>query len=214
MNYFAHGRPFIDDPYFLAGTAVPDWLNVVDRKVRVRRRHALEHVEAIDPVVSRVAAGIVQHCSDDDWFHGTRAFAELSLGLSRLVRDALGADEGFRPHFLGHILVELLLDAELVAEAPERLDAYYRAIDSLDVVAVERAVNQIAPRPARDLGRFIGLFSQERFLSDYSEDAKLLIRLNQVMRRVGLATLPAASVEWLAVARERVAERKVELLAA
>ena len=99
-------------------------------------------------------------------------------------------------------------------EAPQRLDAYYRAIDSLDVAAVERAVNQIAPRPARDLGRFIGLFSQERFLSDYTEDAKLLIRLNQVMRRVGLATLPAASVEWLAVARERVAERKVELLAA
>ena len=36
MNYFAHGHRFVDDPYFLAGTAVPDWLSVVDRKVRVR----------------------------------------------------------------------------------------------------------------------------------------------------------------------------------
>ena len=33
MNYFAHGVRFLEDPYFLAGTAVPDWLSVVDRRV-------------------------------------------------------------------------------------------------------------------------------------------------------------------------------------
>ena len=40
MNYFAHGYAFVDDPWFLAGTAVPDWLNVSDRGVRVRERQA------------------------------------------------------------------------------------------------------------------------------------------------------------------------------
>ena len=118
---------------------------------------------------------------------------------------------------MGYDGVELPIfapDVDKFARWGKRLDAYYRAIDSLDVAAVERAVNQIAPRPARDLGRFIGLFSQERFLSDYTENAKLLIRLNQVMRRVGLAVLPPSSVEWLAVARTRVAERKGELLSA
>ena len=47
MNYFAHALPFLDQPYFMAGTAVPDWLTVVDRQrgfapetpvVRARRR--------------------------------------------------------------------------------------------------------------------------------------------------------------------------------
>ena len=32
MNYFAHALPFLDRPYFVAGTAVPDWLTVADRR--------------------------------------------------------------------------------------------------------------------------------------------------------------------------------------
>jgi hypothetical protein len=214
MNYFAHGRHFIDDPYVLAGTAVPDWLNVVDRRVRVRSRQACLHVESADPCLSGVARGIVEHCRDDQWFHATLAFAELSLELCRMLREALPRDDGFRPHFVGHILVELLLDAALIAEAPARLDAYYAAIDRLDPHVVERAVQVVAGRPARDLGRFIPLFSRERFLSDYADDGKLLVRLNQVMRRVGLPLLPPATVDVLAAAREKVGRQAHALLAA
>lgn len=214
MNYFAHGRRFVGDPYFLAGTAVPDWLNVVDRRVRVRSVQAIRFVDAPDERTARVAAGIVQHCEDDGWFHATRAFAELSLELCRLVRDSVPADEGFRPHFLGHILVEILLDAVLIAEEPGRLDDYYAAVAALDAQSVEDAVNAISPRPAHNLGTFIGLFSRERFLSDYLDDGKLLFRLNQVMRRVGLPLLPTTLGPTLETARSLVSARRDELLAA
>ena len=40
MNYFAHGWQFTDDPYFLAGTAAPDWLCVADRGVSLRSKNA------------------------------------------------------------------------------------------------------------------------------------------------------------------------------
>ncbi len=214
MNYFAHGRRFVDEPYFLAGTAVPDWLNVVDRRVRVRARQAQSHVSADDARLAQVAAGIVQHCQDDAWFHGTQAFAELSLELSGAVRDALGPDEGLRAHFLGHILVEILLDAALIADEPARLEAYYRVMDQLDGSVVEQAVGRIANRPAENLAQFIRLFSRERFLWDYADDAKLLFRLNQVMGRVRLPELPAEAIDVLRLARGKVAERKSELLAA
>jgi hypothetical protein len=214
MNYFAHGRCFVDDPYFLAGTAVPDWLNVVDRRVRVRLAQARLFVDSPDERTARVAAGIVQHCDDDQWFHSTRAFAELSLELCRLLRDRLPADDGFRPHFLGHILVEILLDAALIADEPGRLDDYYAALDGLDGHSIENAVGTISTRPARNLATFIGLFSRERFLSDYSDDGKLLFRLNQVMRRVGLPLLPRDLIDWFSTARALVAERKNELVPA
>ena len=214
MNYFAHGRHFIDDPYFLAGTAVPDWLNVVDRRVRVRSKQALTHCDSADPRVARLAAGIVQHHRDDDWFHQTRAFAELSWGLCRKLRSVLPADDSFRPHFVGHILVEILLDSVLIADEPARLDAYYRAVDSLEGACVERAVNSMPARPADNLGTFIGLFSRERFLSDYADDGKLLCRLNQVMRRVRLPALPESVRPLLASARDLVSQRRVELLTA
>jgi hypothetical protein len=214
MNYFAHGRPFIDDPYFLAGTAVPDWLSVVDRRLRVRPQQARLHLDSPDERTARVAGGILRHQDDDRWFHATRAFAELSLELCRMLRARLPGDEGFRPHFLGHILVEILLDASLIAAEPGRLDDYYAALDRLDAQSVEDAVGAIAERPAENLGTFIGLFSRERFLSDYLDDAKLLFRINQVMRRVGLPLLPPALAETLSAARALVSRRSHELLAA
>ena len=82
MNYFAHARPFLDDPYFAAGTAVPDWLAVVDRSTRVRAKDTLPFLEAEDPITAAVARGLLQHLRDDRHFHRTRAFVETSLELS------------------------------------------------------------------------------------------------------------------------------------
>jgi hypothetical protein len=107
-----------------------------------------------------------------------------------------------------------LLDAALIAENPARLEAYYAAMEGLDRAAVQQAVGAMAARPAPNLAEFIRLFSRERFLSDYADDAKLLVRLNQVMRRVGLPLLPVAFRELLADARGCVTARAGELLAA
>jgi hypothetical protein len=212
VNYFAHGWRFVEEPYFLAGTAVPDWLNVVDRKVRVRSKHALLHCDATDPVVAAVARGVAQHHRDDAWFHETASFAELSWGLTVFVRDALAPDPGLRPSFLAHILVEILLDATLIAEDPASLEAYYRAVERLDPEAVQSAVNCLAPTPCERLAEFVAAFCRERFLWDYTDDARLWYRLNQVMRRVKLAPLPEEFRDLLPEARRMVAERKVELL--
>ncbi len=212
MNYFAHGRSFVDDPYFLAGTAVPDWLCVVDRKVRVRSKSAAPWVEDDDPQLAALARGVVRHHRDDDAFHRTRAFAELSWQLTVAVRDALAPDDGLRPSFLAHLLVELLLDAALIEEEPERLEAYYRALGELDSLRVQRYVNRLATRQTDRLATLIPKFSQVRFLSDYAEDDKLFYRLNQVMRRVNLPQLPQSLSAVLPHARGQVKERRSELL--
>jgi hypothetical protein len=213
MNYFAHGRAFLDDPYFLAGTAVPDWLNVIDRRMRVRSKHARPFVEDEDPCLAAVARGIVQHHHDDDWFHQTRAFAELSLEFARRMRQALPADEGFRPSFLGHIVVELLLDGLLAEEQPAELDRYYAALTSIDAELVQAAVNQMATATTALFPTFLPRFLAERFLYDYAEDAKLLTRLNHVLRRVQLPQLPAQFAELLGPMRADVRRRQAELLA-
>src|SRR5688572_14827736 len=106
MNYFAHGLAHLDDPYLLAGTAVPDWLNVADRGVRVRSKQAAPFIDDADPSLARLARGIVQHHRDDAWFHDTSVFHELCWQFTALLKPTLADDEGFRPSFLGHILVE------------------------------------------------------------------------------------------------------------
>lgn len=208
MNYFAHAQRFLDDPYFLAGAAVPDWLSVVDRRARVRSQSALRFVDWPEASVAAIARGIVQHLRDDDWFHRTDAFARLNLEFSARIRQRLAPDEGFRPSLLGHILVEILLDALLIDEHPEQLDLYYQRMDSLDPVVVCHAVNRMATRPVPQLEAFVPLFSAERFLYDYADDGKLLKRLNRVLRRVGLAEVPDEFVEFLPYARRRVREER------
>jgi len=213
LNYFAHGYPFVDDPYFLAGTAAPDWLAVVDRRVRVRPRHAEQLAADPDPAAAALGRGLLQHFRDDARFHETRAFAETSLALTVAARDVLAGESGFRPSFLGHLLTEVLLDAVLIAAMPQRLEAYYRTMDALDGRVIEAAINRVAPRPAEHLALMIGRFSAERFLSDYADDAKLMVRLNQVMRRLQLAPLPPGFIDVVGLARRRVSQRREELLA-
>lgn len=212
MNYFAHALPFLDRPYFVAGTAVPDWLSVIDRKMRVRSHAAQTLIAHEDHRVAEVAAGIVQHHLDDRWFHQTRAFAELNLQLTTAVRGVLPDDDGFRPSFLGHILVEILLDAALIANHRDQLDAYHAALRSVDPHLVGNVVNQVATRPSDIWPVFIPHFCAERFLYDYEEDAKLLGRLNRVMRRVHLPPLPDQFLTILPAARQAVAQRQQDLL--
>ncbi|HZZ26718.1 MAG TPA: hypothetical protein VFE46_01825 [Pirellulales bacterium] len=212
MNYFAHGYRFIEDPYLLAGTAVPDWLSVADRRVRTRPSQAAEFATASDPQVAAVARGIAQHHHDDAWFHNTEAFNQLSWKLAVLCRDALPTEEGVRPSVLGHILLELLLDAALIERNPALLDKYYAAMETVDPTLIERTVNALARNTTDRLAWFIDRFRQVRFLYDYADDAKLLFRLNQVLFRVQLPPLQEAFVGVIAAARQQINAQAAELL--
>ncbi|MBN2477515.1 MAG: hypothetical protein JXB62_23110 [Pirellulales bacterium] len=212
MNYLAHALPFLDDPYFVAGTGVPDWLSVVDRRVRVRSKQVRPFLSDADPETAAVAGGILQHLRDDVRFHESRPFAELTLALSAKVRDVLNVESGFQSSFLGHLLVEVLLDGALVAEDPEQMEAYYQTLQAVDARQVQQAVNRMATKQTDRLAAMISEFCRLRILSDYAEDAKLMGRLGQVMRRVGFDPPPEHFVELLPEARRMVAGRKEALL--
>jgi hypothetical protein len=212
MNYFAHGRAYTHDPYFLAGTAIPDWLSIVDRQVRAKRKGSRLLVEDADPRVAALACGVVQHHADDDWFHQTTAFHELYVTFTGQIRTILAGDDGYRPAFLGHILVELLLDAVLIEQQPGQLDAYYAALAAIDPELVQASVNRMAMKPTDRLAPLLPRFLSERILYDYADDGKLLHRLNQVMRRVKLPSLPGSLLGFFPEARQAVANRHLELL--
>lgn len=194
VNYFAHAHRFLlsgnPDPYFLAGTAVPDWLNVVARRTRCRPRHVEPYLQDADPTTGALAQGIAQHHADDRWFHATRAFNELSIAFAQQIHETLADESDLRPSLLGHIVVELLLDAELVSADRSLLDAYYVAIDSVDAERVAALVGMMSGRPVGNLAEFIPRFVDIRFLADYGEDMRLCYRIDQVLTRVKLPCLP------------------------
>ena len=191
MNYFAHSLRFLDRPYFVAGTNVPDWMSVADRQVRVRVKLIEPHLRNNGSPLAEVAAGAMQHLHDDGWFHSTRAFTEITADLAIKFREVLGPDDSLRTSFLGHIVTELLIDAELIQQHPEQIERYYEVLREVDPRLVQEAVNMMAKQPTERLAPLIPRFIEERFLPDYLDDARLLRRLNQVMSRVKLPPLPA-----------------------
>jgi hypothetical protein len=212
MNYFAHALPLLDRPYFTAGAGVPDWLAVADRRVRLRIKRVEPLLNDADPVAAAVAGGVRRHLDDDARFHNTRAFAELSWQLTVMVRDALRDQDGLRPSFLGHLLVEILLDATLALENPHLLERYYQVLDEIEPALVQAAVNRMAPRPTERLSIMIAEFRRQPVLWDYLQDDKLLMRLNQIMQRVKLPPLPDELADIFPTARQMVGGRKDELL--
>ena len=221
MNYFAHAYTFLaghpeeadKDPYLAVATGVPDMLTVVDREVRLRRRQVEPYRDDPDPILAATARGVSQHLADDAKFHGTEAFARLSLDLTIAIRDQFQETSSLRPRFLGHLLVEVLLDATLIERAPELLDCYYATIESVNAKKIEDAVNRMARRPTDRLATMIETIPHVRFLSDYADDDRLWMRMNQVMHRAKLDPLPQESFcELLPEARRQVAEAADSLL--
>ncbi|TWU35269.1 hypothetical protein Q31b_53650 [Novipirellula aureliae] len=214
MNFLCHAIPYLDleDPFVIAGTAVPDWLSVVDRKIRARRRRAELFLRDDDPKVGGVARGIVAHVHDDQWFHSTRAFAETNMMFAVQLRDLLPGDAGFRPTFVGHIVTEMLLDGLWIEDDPAIADRYYQMLGDVPSEQIQHALNLITGKPTENLAKVVDRFIEIRFLDDYLDNTKLLHRLNQVMNRVKLAPLPDSLLEWLVDARAFVRQRRPELL--
>jgi hypothetical protein len=217
VNYFSHAIDFLDAPAFVAGTCLPDWIRVVEKRQRISSKAAKkyldEHTKNLPFAEQQLCRGILQHHFDDHWFHQTSTFHQLNYQFSQELQRLLGADSSMRPNFVGHIAIELLLDALLIEQAPEKLRRFYRLVESLDRDWVQSTVEKILNKPVAKLSRWIRRFAVERFLYDYLDNRRLLIRLNQIMKRVNLPPLPPTTVLWLADARIEVLRNQRQLLA-
>lgn len=214
MNFLTHALPYLEHPVLAVATGVPDWLNVVDRSIRARGRMAREFLDSEDDDLRMVARGILRHIEDDRWFHGTEAFVQTNLQLAVQLRDRLPGDAGFRPTFVAHILIEMFLDAFWIRDDATFVRRYYESIEAVGGETIQRCVNTITGKPTDQLSAVIERFVDARFLYDYLDHDKLLLRLNQVMKRVRLAPLPEELLQWLPDAQKLVESRRQRLLAA
>lgn len=214
MNCLSHAWKYLDDPWFAAGTCLPDWLGMVDRKARMRRGRIDQFLQdgPADDWEQRLARGVLQHLADDEVFHSSPIFLQLSNEVSRMVSAAAPCDNSHRAPFVGHIVVELQLDAAIETESPGTLDKYYAALSSICPVRMEASVNRVATKPTDQLVRFMEKYLNSRFLFAYLDDSQLLQQVNRIMNRVGMDALPATLLPSLNASRKLVWENRRELL--
>jgi acyl carrier protein phosphodiesterase len=201
MNYLAHARHLLDNPYALAGSALPDWLRILDRKNRFRA-HTVPAADDDDPRTHAVVAGLSAHFDDDAWFHVHPAFTSLLDDTTLRLR---ARAPGVRASVLAHILIEMLLDAELMRRDPTALDRYVDALTRIDVHFLTEMSARHLPRAPTRLAELVAYFAANPFMADYETDDGVFARLAGLSSRVGLGDLPRVLLAEIGPARARVA---------
>ena len=213
MNCFAHALPFFDRPYFAVGTCIPDWLTACDRKCRARKKKAVAWIDDSDPILAAVAAGVVQHHEDDYWFHGSAIFTRITLELAVEYREQFGNTQAMRANLIGHIVIEMFLDAFLESKFPGSMEKMYDWVAELDAEKVQDCINHFASQPTTKLAGEIERFQSERYLFDYQKDEGVRYRMNNVLGRLNLELMPEESLPWLEKKRQQVFKHAEVLLA-
>lgn len=213
MNYLCHARAHLGgDAWAVAGTSLPDWLAASDRRSRVKKERA-EEMAREDGPRGAVARGVLDHLHDDRWFHSTAAFDEVTSELTARIREAFPGRRRLRASFLGHVMMEMLLDAWLDEHRPGAMETFYGHVDELDAELVFDVAIELCPRPPARLPHLLPMFSRARFLLGYREDRALVRRLDGLCGRVGLERLPDDFVRVVHGARQLVRARAHDLLA-
>lgn len=203
MNYLAHAIDVLDTPWVLAGTSLPDWLRVVDRRARLRPEPLRALPLASGSPDAGVRDGVVRHHDDDARFHADPVFEELSHEAVRAIRP-LSPDPRLRASALGHILVEMLLDASVAEARPGVLERYYDALDEIDDELLASLARAWTRAPLAELPHLLGRFRRARFLFSYASDEGVVDALEGVCWRAGLAPPPPGIVDVVAALRPKV----------
>ena len=131
-------------------------------------------------------------------------FNELILNFAVELRELFENDRSMRPSLIGHIVVEMFLDAYLHQQNPGKLEYFYQQVATVDAAAIQNAVNLFATRPTDKLTEEVGRFCRARYLFDYESDTGTAYRINRVMSRVSIGEVDDRIFEWLPNARKRV----------
>lgn len=204
MNYLAHSLPFVfhDDAlscWRVAGTALPDWLRVIDKSARLRP-DVLDRANVDDERHRALHEGARRHHDDDVRFHRHDAFEELTTELTAIVRARF---PHLRASAVAHVLVEMLLDAALIDEHPDLLDRFYGAVAAVDDAVVAGFVRTTTGRPVPHAEVFLDRFRRARFLAEYVTDDGLHACLRGVWLRAGLGGIDDGVVDVIAAFRPR-----------
>jgi hypothetical protein len=203
MNYLAHALPFLHDDaahadWRVAGTSLPDWLRAVDKKARLRPGVLDAVMVHDDDRFVALRDGAARHHHDDTRFHADEVFDAASADLAARLRRL---DAGLRASTIGHVLVEMLVDATLMDTRPGLLQRYYAVVDGLDEGHVAAFARRATGRPLEHAEVLIDRFRRSRFLVAYQTDDGLLSCLVGVCRRAGLAPPPPSTTTLIAAAR-------------
>lgn len=182
MNFLSHYYFDKDtNPYQILGSVLPDLFKNAT-KIRL---HPEKNPSAFlaNPKVSKILMGWNNHLAVDKYFHNSTFFfentARIKIDIKPMLEESL-----FRPSFLAHITLELILDHLLLTQQIVHVDAFYTALQNVEEEVIEEFLTISGVIDSRDFMRFFTSFMKSRYLFKYEQTASISYALNQICMRV------------------------------
>ena len=190
MNLVAHYYLDRDrvNSYFVVGAATPDLLSIYNSSLRIKARHLKKMSEdQAGRITPPFLSGLYRHFFADGVFHLSPTFNAETKQISNMLVDYFPDLNVQRKFFIGHILLELLIDKILIDKNPGILESYYGHFESLQPFRDLRKASQLAV--GHDLPNYeayMHKFMRRKYLYHYADFEHIAWVLRRILRRVSI----------------------------
>lgn len=165
---------------------MPDLVRMSNKSLRLKPTEQLVNLNE-----APMQTGINLHVATDHFFHNTPFFKEGSSKLTELLR-SFSFRQIKRNSFLGHVLLELLLDRWLLIHYPDKGELFYHSLSKVKSnELLELFASQGKAAYAREFEAFLKKFIGYRYLLLYPNDDELAYALTRIYFRA-TGVMPSA----------------------
>jgi len=173
-HFYVHSR---DSHEFNFGLLFPDFLGIVNRNYKLRQFQS-----DYDGLSKEFEQGIQYHLRADHYWHDCDFFLEKSELIKTVLERFSFNEKPYRPFFMTHVGLEILLDRHIVLNDYEVCNHMY---DSLEAVPTDfiRGLFKDSTEAERML-QFFANFTAHRYVFSYANNEMFIYALNRLFSRV------------------------------
>lgn len=185
MNYLSHFYfdTISEDSYYVMGIALPDLSKMANRTWNL---HPHKHVEKFEdnPILKSIHSGWERHVQVDGLFHNSNYFKENADFIRDKIKKIHNIHPKIRPFVLGHIGLELLLDAVLLRKGIIDLKKYYTHLKKVDPTIINNFLRLNGINPENRFEMVLSRFIEVQYLASYNNNENLSYGLKRISERI------------------------------
>ncbi|MFY0672839.1 MAG: hypothetical protein JXQ87_05520 [Bacteroidia bacterium] len=173
-HFYCHGGLSNE---FNFGLLFPDFLGIVDRRYKLN-----QFLSDYSGGNSEFVLGVKHHQLADELWHYGDYFNQKTEAIKNVLKIHNMVDRPFRPFFMTHVMLELLLDRTIVRQEQEVAISLYESLEKIESKFLDELFNDRV-LSSRFRG-FFENFTENRYTLSYAYNEKFIYALNRLFERV------------------------------
>jgi hypothetical protein len=186
MNYLSHFyfEKGTLDPYQILGVALPDLYKGAERGKNIHPKPCPPEFQHLKKEWDGINKGWARHVLLDHVFHNEPYFEQNMAYLTDLLRKVPFENKYVKPHFISHVMLELILDGVILRKGEVDPQKFY---DQLNRINPEIVASFLAAAGLKNTPRFLAFFEkfkEYKYVFSYEDSSKLYFALNRIFGRL------------------------------